>query len=101
MTQKVSFNVQSVDYNQSSHVNQFAANKENKAILVKRANSLLNGHQSKGITVTKKVDFGKKSTNFVIGRNSKSSKDKKDGKYASGDGMLRLRNERKSEVHGN
>jgi hypothetical protein len=99
LTPKVTFNLQAIDYNQSSHFNQFAANKPSKTTLVKRGNSLLNGHQSKGITVTNKVDFGKKSANLVIGRNSDSSQGKPYGKYVSNDGMIGLKNEKRKEAH--
>ncbi len=99
MTPKVNFNLQTIEYNQSSHVNQFAANKPSKTTIVKRGNSLLNSHQSKGITVTNKVDFGKKSANLVIGRKFDSSQGKPDGKYVSNDGIIGLRNEKRKEAN--
>ena len=66
MSRNVSFNMKTTNQNDCSQVNPFVANKKP---LVKRSNSLLNGHQSKGITITNRTDSAKKGNNVVVGIN--------------------------------
>ncbi len=98
MSRNVSFNIKASDQNQSSQINPFIANKKS---LVKRGNSLLNVHHSKGITITNRADSAKKAKNLGRGTNNNNMRDNMEVKNSSQNGalMIRVNNEGKRQIY--